>query len=449
MSAACPGRPICWRRFAPAPRARRSRRTPPRSPRPSPASSSGSAKPASTSSTTASSASRQPDLRLWPVVELRLRAARRLQRAGHDSGVRAQESSVADLALTSFGNRRDWKRFGEFYQDQSSGLIGSAPTRRTRRPVCTGPIRYKGQAQTKADIDNLKQAMAANGIAEGFMTSVAPASFARAEDLHYRTEEDFVVGAAEAMREEYQAIVDAGLILQIDDPSLSDNWDMINPEPPLAEYKKFALVRIDALNHALRGLPEDRIRYHICWGSWHGPHTTDIPLADILDVLLRVTAGAYSVEAGNVRHEHEWRVWQHGALPDGKLLIPGRRQPRHQCGRASAPGRRPDRQIRRGGRARERHCLDRLRSGRPHPSADRLGQARGFDRGRSDRQQGAVALSRVCRREPYKLQRATAAKFRRAHRARWRGRRCRRPSRRATCRGRPPPCRPPASSPNA
>jgi 5-methyltetrahydropteroyltriglutamate--homocysteine methyltransferase len=234
-----------------------------------------------------------------------------------------KKSSVADLALTSFGNRRDWKRFGEFYQDQSSGLIGSAPTRRTRRPVCTGPIRYKGQAQTKADIDNLKQAMAANGIAEGFMTSVAPASFARAEDLHYRTEEDFVVGAAEAMREEYQAIVDAGLILQIDDPSLSDNWDMINPEPLLAEYKKFALVRIDALNHALRGLPEDRIRYHICWGSWHGPHTTDIPLADILDVLLRVTAGAYSVEAGNVRHEHEWRVWQHGALPDGKLLIPG------------------------------------------------------------------------------------------------------------------------------
>jgi 5-methyltetrahydropteroyltriglutamate--homocysteine methyltransferase len=234
-----------------------------------------------------------------------------------------KKSSVADLALTSFANRRDWKRFGEFYQDQSSGLIGSAPTRRARRPVCTGPIRYKGQAHTKADIDNLKQAMAANGIEEGFITSVAPASFARAEDLHYATEEDFVVGAAEAMREEYRAIVDAGLILQIDDPSLSDNWDMIDPEPPLAEYKKFALVRIEALNHALRGLPEDRIRYHICWGSWHGPHTTDIPLADILDVLLRVRAGAYSVEAGNVRHEHEWRVWQDGALPDGKLLIPG------------------------------------------------------------------------------------------------------------------------------
>jgi 5-methyltetrahydropteroyltriglutamate--homocysteine methyltransferase len=234
-----------------------------------------------------------------------------------------KKSSVADFALTTFANRRDWKKFGEFYQDQSSGLAGSAPTRRTRRPVCTGPIKYKGHAATKADIDNLKKAMAASGAEEGFMTSVAPASFARAEDLHYKTEEDFVVGAAEAMREEYKAIVDAGLILQIDDPSLSDNWDMINPEPPLAEYKKFAMVRMEALNHALRGLPEDRIRYHICWGSWHGPHTTDIPLADILDVLLSVRAGAYSVEAGNVRHEHEWRVWQNGALPKGKLLIPG------------------------------------------------------------------------------------------------------------------------------
>jgi len=234
-----------------------------------------------------------------------------------------KKSSVADLALTSFRNRRDWQKFGEFYQDQSSGLVGSAPARRTRRPVCTGPIRYKGHAQTKADIDNLKVAMAAAGIEEGFMTSVAPASFARAEDLHYNTEEDFVAAAAEAMREEYKAIVEAGLILQIDDPSLPDNWDMINPEPPLAEYKKFALVRIEALNHALRGLPEDRIRYHICWGSWHGPHTTDIPLADIVDVMLRVRAGAYSVEAGNVRHEHEWRVWQGGTLPAGKIIIPG------------------------------------------------------------------------------------------------------------------------------
>jgi len=235
-----------------------------------------------------------------------------------------KKSSVADIALTTIRNRRDWQKFSEFYLDpQSSGLTGSAARRPTRRPVCTAPIRYKGQARIAADVANLKNAMAANGVEEGFMTSVAPGSFARGEDLYYKTEEEFVFAAADVMREEYKAIVDGGLVLQLDDPSLSDNWDLINPEPALAEYKKFAMVRIEALNHALRGIPEDRIRYHICWGSWHGPHTTDIALEDIVDVMLSVKAGAYSVEAGNVRHEHEWRVWQDGVLPDGKLLIPG------------------------------------------------------------------------------------------------------------------------------
>ena len=234
-----------------------------------------------------------------------------------------KKSTVAELSLTSFARRRDWQKFNEFYQDPMSGLAGSAPVRRTRRPVCVGQIRYKGHTQTQADIANLKRAMAAAGIEEGFMTSVAPASFARGEDLHYKSEEEFVVATAEAMREEYRAIVDAGLVLQIDDPSLPDNWDMIDPEPPLEEFKKFCRMRIDALNHALSGLPEDRIRYHICWGSWHGPHTTDIPLADIVDLVLAVRAQAYSVEAGNVRHEHEWRVWKEVKLPQNKILIPG------------------------------------------------------------------------------------------------------------------------------
>jgi len=236
-----------------------------------------------------------------------------------------KKSSVADLALTTFANRRDWQKFGEFYHDpESSGsLMGSAARRRVRRPVCVGPIKYVGLAALEADIANLKKAMAASGAAEGFMCSIGPGSFARGDDLYYKTEEAFVFASAEAMRVEYQAIVDAGIVLQIDDPSLPDNWDMINPEPPLAEFKKFEQVRIEALNHALRGLPQDRIRFHICWGSWHGPHTTDIPLQDIVDLVLSVNAGAYSVEAGNVRHEHEWRVWQSAKLPEGKLLIPG------------------------------------------------------------------------------------------------------------------------------
>jgi 5-methyltetrahydropteroyltriglutamate--homocysteine methyltransferase len=236
-----------------------------------------------------------------------------------------KKSSVADLTLTSFANRRDWQKFSQFYQDPEStgSLLGSAARRPVRRPVCTAPIKYTGHAAIAADIANLKHAMTAAGMEEGFMCSVGPGSFARGEDFYYKTEEEFVFAAADAMRHEYKAIVDAGIVLQIDDPSLPDNWDMINPAPPVAEFKKFEQVRIDALNHALRGLPENRIRYHICWGSWHGPHTTDIPLQDIVDLVLSVRAGAYSVEAGNVRHEHEWRVWRETKLPEGKLLIPG------------------------------------------------------------------------------------------------------------------------------
>jgi len=193
-----------------------------------------------------------------------------------------KKSGVADLALTSFANRRDWQKFGEFYQDpESSGsLMGSAARRPVQRPACSGPIKYTGHAALQADIANLKKALAATGAEEGFMCSIGPGSFARGEDLYYKTEEEFLFASADAMRDEYKAIVDAGIVLQIDDPSLPDNWDMINPEPPLEEFKKFEAVRMEALNHALRGLPADRIRFHICWGSWHGPHTTDIPMRD-------------------------------------------------------------------------------------------------------------------------------------------------------------------------
>jgi 5-methyltetrahydropteroyltriglutamate--homocysteine methyltransferase len=245
--------------------------------------------------------------------------------AGAPDESKHKKSSVANVALSSFANRRDWQKFNEFYADPEStgSLMGSAARRPVGRPACTGPIKYTGQTALAADITNLKNSMAAAGVDEAFMCSIGPGSFARGEDYYYKTEEEFLFASAEALREEYKAIVESGIVLQIDDPSLPDNWDMINPEPPLAEFKKFEQARIEALNHALRGLPQDRIRYHICWGSWHGPHTTDIPLADIVDLVLSVNAGAYSVEAGNVRHEHEWRVWQDVKLPAGKLLIPG------------------------------------------------------------------------------------------------------------------------------
>ena len=189
--------------------------------------------------------------------------------------------------------------------------------------VFTGPIAYCGGDALKADIANLKSALNGANAEEAFMTSVAPGSFGRRQNRYYKTDEEFLFAVGDAMREEYRAIVDAGFVLQLDDPGLPDSWDMFNPEPALADYKRYAAATLEALNHALAGLPADRIRYHICWGSWHGPHTTDLPLRDIVDLLLTVRAGCFSVEAGNVRHEHEWKVWRDTKLPDGLVLMPG------------------------------------------------------------------------------------------------------------------------------
>jgi 5-methyltetrahydropteroyltriglutamate--homocysteine methyltransferase len=175
----------------------------------------------------------------------------------------------------------------------------------------------------RTDLANFKAALANVTAQEGFITAVAPGSFARRQNRYYGSDEAFLEALAEALREEYKAIIEAGFVLQLDDPGLPDTWDMANPEPNVADYQKFAMLRVEALNHALRELPEDRIRYHICWGSWHGPHTTDLPLKNIVDVLLQVRAVAFSIEAGNVRHEHEWKVWRNVKLPEGKILIPG------------------------------------------------------------------------------------------------------------------------------
>ncbi len=226
-----------------------------------------------------------------------------------------------EIVLTSPADRRDRTEFSEVYGDPDGGVY-TGP-RAAHWPICVGPISYKGQAAIQTDIAHFKAALKACGIEEGFMTSVAPGSAARLANLYYKTDEELLFAHADALREEYKAIVDAGLILQLDDPAMADNWDMINPEPAVQDYKKFAMVRVEALNHAIKGLPQDRIRFHLCWGSWHGPHTTDIPLRDIVDVMLAVNAQAYSFEAGNVRHEHEWTVWEDAALPDDKFILPG------------------------------------------------------------------------------------------------------------------------------
>ncbi len=222
--------------------------------------------------------------------------------------------------LRSSASRRDWTRFGDFYQEYFRTARFATTS---LQPAFTGPITYQGQAAVKADIENFKVALGGVRAEDVFMTAVAPGSFARGRNYYYRSDEEFLFALAEALREEYTAILAAGFVLQLDDPGLPDTWDLMDPAPTVEEYKRYAAVCVEALNHALRDLPEERIRYHICWGSWHGPHTTDIPLRDVADLLLKVRAGAYSVEAGNVRHEHEWKVWRDVKLPDGKVLIPG------------------------------------------------------------------------------------------------------------------------------
>ncbi len=232
-----------------------------------------------------------------------------------------QRSRPGEIVLTSFADRRDRVKFAAAYGDPDSGI--TTGPRATLWPVCVDKLVYTGHAAIKSDIANFKAALQAAGLEEGFMTSIAPGSASRIANRYYKTEEEFLFACADAMREEYKAIVDAGLVLQLDDPAIAENWDMVNPEPAVADYKKFSMVRVEALNHAIRGLPEDRIRLHLCWGSWHGPHTTDIAMRDIVDVMLAVKCRAYSFEAGNVRHEHEWKVWQDVKLPDGKLILPG------------------------------------------------------------------------------------------------------------------------------
>jgi len=233
----------------------------------------------------------------------------------------APERAVAGQPMRIVGQRWELREFADFYATSALGVPSSAS-----RPTCVRPIGYTGIDALRRDVANLKAATDSAGIEEAFVTSIAPGSvemFCRAQNRHYSTTEAFLHAISGALRVEYRAIVDAGFVLQLDDPGLPDTWDMLDPHPTLEQYQRYAMLRVEALNEALEGIPEDRVRYHICWGSWHGPHTTDIPLRGIVDVMLRVNAQAYSVEAGNVRHEHEYKMWREVKLPEGKILIPG------------------------------------------------------------------------------------------------------------------------------
>lgn len=188
--------------------------------------------------------------------------------------------------------------------------------------VCVEPITYKAEAALKREIALLKDKLKPGE--EGFITTTAPASLKPyRENEFYKNEEEFLEGIANAMRVEYRAIVEAGLVLQVDDAWLPALWDRIGMQMGLEAFKKRCMVRVEILNHALDGIPEDRIRYHLCWGSWHGPHAYDLEMKDIVDVMLKVKTSAYSFEAANARHEHEYAVWESVKLPEGKLILPG------------------------------------------------------------------------------------------------------------------------------
>jgi len=230
-------------------------------------------------------------------------------------------SSPGNVQLTTFPDRRDWTLFAEAYGDPKSGI--SVGDRAPAFPTATGAVSYTGQDAIASDIAHLKTGLATAGIDQGFITALSPGSASRIGNEFYASEEEFIWAMADALREEYRAVIDAGLILQIDDPSIAENWDQINPAPSVEDYLAFTRIRVEALNHALRGLPEDQIRFHLCWGSWHGPHTTDLEFRYLVDTMLQINAGSYSFEGANARHEHEWRIWEDVVLPDGKVIVPG------------------------------------------------------------------------------------------------------------------------------
>ncbi len=214
----------------------------------------------------------------------------------------------------------DREHFAEFYAE----LDAREGVATTVEAVCVGPISYTGQAELERDIANFKAALKGAKVEEAFLPVAAPASvIPDRKNEYYKSEEELIRAIGAAMRTEYRMIIDAGFILQLDDARAAVTYDRMVPPASFAEYRKWLAMQVDVLNEAIAGLPADRIRYHVCWGSWPGPHTTDVPLKDVVDLILGMKVGAYVIEGANPRHEHEWRVWESAKLPPDRLLIPG------------------------------------------------------------------------------------------------------------------------------
>jgi 5-methyltetrahydropteroyltriglutamate--homocysteine methyltransferase len=218
----------------------------------------------------------------------------------------------------------DRRRYADFYADYFRRNPVAEGVREYGLTVCVGPITYSGQDAIRRDIDDLRAAVDQVGAEAGFLPVVAPSSAVPIRiDEHYDSEEDFIFALADALNEEYRAIAAAGLQVQVDDAYMATMYDNMVPPGTMADYRAWAELRVEALKRALDGIPPEQSRYHVCWGSWNGPHTTDIPLREIVDLVLEVPVGGYALEQANPRHEHEWRVWQHVELPEGKVLLPG------------------------------------------------------------------------------------------------------------------------------
>jgi len=251
-----------------------------------------------------------------------------LSKTGFSDYVQERMGGLETRPSRAYASRIAGRDVSEFpgYFDETTGFPGGRqrPTGLARMLVsCISPLSYTGQASVQSDIGNFKPALQGVAVEESFLPAIAPGTIEHwLQNEHYPDDESFLFAIADVMHEEYKAIVDSGFLLQIDDPDLGDGWQIHN-NLNVAEYRKYAELRVDALNHALRGLPAGRMRLHVCWGSYHGPHLYDIPLRDIVDLILKVQVGGYSIEASNPRHEHEWRVFEDVKLPEGTVLIPG------------------------------------------------------------------------------------------------------------------------------
>ena len=223
-------------------------------------------------------------------------------------------------AANPFKRGADRTKFAEFYEELDEKQAVSTTT----EAICTGPISYVGNDELERDIRNFKTALAKVKVEEAFLPVAAPASvIPDRKNEYYKNDEELQVAIAAAMRTEYKTIVDAGFIVQLDDARSAVTYDRMVPPGSFADYKRWLETQIEILNHAIGGLPQDRVRYHICWGSWPGPHTSDVPLKDIVDVVLKAKVGAFVIEGANPRHEHEWKVWKDAKLAPGQILIPG------------------------------------------------------------------------------------------------------------------------------